>query len=113
LLCILLLVAVACGPSESACEDLEAAASQRVLDAVSVDQECVLDEDCVVVGVNGSCFDSCSRVIAAANQGVFDQAIADAEANECADYGGCTLIIPPCAPPEPAVCGASGVCEGG
>ena len=102
-----------CGPSDEFCAEVEAAASQVVLDAISGDQTCSEDADCEVVGVAGSCFDNCSRVIATANSDAFEQALDQAEDEHCVDYDGCTLIIPPCAPPEPAVCGDDGQCAGG
>ncbi len=102
-----------CGPSDEYCAEVEQAAAQHVLDAIDVDQPCTVDEDCEVVAVNASCFDVCSRVIATANAAAFEQASSEAEAQHCADYHGCTLIIPPCAPPDAATCGAEGVCEGG
>jgi hypothetical protein len=102
-----------CGPTETFCADVESAASQHVLEAIGSDQPCTVDEDCEVVAVNGSCFDVCSRVIATENREAFEQALDEAEDDHCVDYDGCTLIIPPCAPPDAAVCGASGLCEGG
>jgi len=106
-------VALSACPSDEYCEDVESAASQMVLDAVYLEQPCTVDEDCEVVAVNGSCFDNCSRVIAVENRELFDAALDDAETEHCVDYDGCTLIIPPCAPPDAAVCGDDGVCEGG
>ncbi len=102
-----------CGPSDEDCAELEQEASSHVLDLVYGDQPCTVDEDCEVVAVSGSCFDSCSGVIATANHEAFQQALDEAEADICADYDGCTLIIPPCVPPDDATCGASGQCEGG
>ena len=99
-----------CGPTDEYCQDVESAAAAAVLDAVAEEQACTVDEDCEVVAVNGSCFDNCSRVIAVANREVFDAALDQAEADHCADYDGCTLIIPPCAPVGAAVCGDEGVC---
>jgi hypothetical protein len=102
-----------CGPSDEYCAEVESAASQVVLDAVAEDQACTVDEDCEVVAVNGSCFDNCSRVIAVTNHEVFEAALDEAEADHCVDYDGCTLIIPPCAPPDDAACGDDGYCTGG
>ncbi len=105
--------ALGCGPTDEYCQDVESAASAVVLDAVAEEQACTVDEDCEVVAVNGSCFDNCSRVIAVANRDAFDAALDQAETEHCVDYDGCTLIIPPCAPPDGAVCGDDGVCVEG
>ena len=102
-----------CGPSEQHCQDVEDAAASHVLDAIDGDQPCTVDDDCEVVQVNGSCFDVCSRVIAVANHEAFEQALDEAEAENCADYEGCTLINPPCGGgPQSAACGTDGRCEG-
>ena len=103
----------ACGTSEEDCASVESDASQHVLEAISTDQTCLIDEDCESVAVAASCFDNCSRVIATANRDAFEQALAEAEADYCSDYDGCTLIIPPCAPPDAVSCGSTGLCEGG
>jgi hypothetical protein len=113
--CIVLCAQAAwgCGPSEQHCQDVEEAAAQHVLDAIGGDQPCTVADDCEVVWVNGSCFDVCSRVIAVANTDAFEQALDEAEAENCVDYEGCTLSNPPCASPLSAVCGADGQCEDG
>lgn len=106
-------VIAGCGPSAQYCEEVEDGAVQHVLEVVEADQPCTVDEDCQVVGVSGSCFDVCSRVIAVANTEAFETALDEAETDHCADYDGCTLIIPPCAPPDDAYCGDDGQCQGG
>ena len=110
---LLALLLVGCGPSDEHCHDVEDAAAGHVLDAIEGDQPCTVADDCEVVWVNGSCFDVCSRVIAVANAEAFDQALEEAEAENCADYEDCTLSNPPCASPLSAVCGADGQCEDG
>ncbi len=108
------ILALAAGcPSDERCGAVQIEASQHVLDAIGDDQPCTVDEDCEVVSIAGSCFDSCTRVIASANHDLYEQALGEAEADICPDFAGCTLIIPPCAPPDPAVCGLEGWCEGG
>lgn len=102
-----------CGPSDEYCSDVESAASQVVIDTISGDQTCTVDEDCEVVGVNGSCFDNCSWVIAVENRDAFDAALQQAEDEHCIDYDGCTLIVPPCAPVNAGVCSGEGMCVEG
>jgi hypothetical protein len=108
----ILVVLPACG-QPAGCDEIEAAAGQTVREVLDSPQPCGIDDDCVVVAVSGSCFDNCSAVIARSNLGDFDEAVAAAEADHCSDYDGCTLIVPPCAPPEPATCSADGACRGG
>jgi hypothetical protein len=93
------------------CSELEQAAAQVVLDQVYGEQPCSVDEDCEIVSVSGSCFDHCSGIIATDNRAAFDAALQQAEDEHCVDYGGCTLIHPPCVPPGRAVCSDEGVCE--
>ncbi|MBN1335084.1 MAG: hypothetical protein JXB39_03900 [Deltaproteobacteria bacterium] len=104
---------IGCGPSEQHCRDVEDAAAGHVLDAIEVDQPCTSADNCEVVQVNGSCFDVCERVIAVANHEVYEQAVAEAEAEDCVDYDGCTLIAPPCVPVHDVACGADGQCTAG
>jgi hypothetical protein len=99
--------------SEQHCADVEQAAASVVLDRVYGDQPCQLDEDCEIVAINGSCFDSCSGVIATGNREAFEAALQQAEDEHCVDYGGCTLIHPPCDPPGEPICGDDGYCEEG
>jgi hypothetical protein len=107
---LLALLLVGCGPSDEHCHDVEDAAAGHVLDAIEGDQPCTVVADCEVVQVNGSYFDVCERVIAVANHEVFEQAIDEAEADDCGDYDGCTLIAPPCDPVDEVTCGADGQC---
>jgi hypothetical protein len=53
----------------------------------------------------------CSRVIAADNEAAVLAAIEDAETDHCSDFGGCTLIAPPCAAPAAPRCNDDGQCE--
>jgi len=113
LILLLCWAATGCDRSDAYCLAVEVAASEHVGSALAGDQPCASDDDCEVVAVSGSCFDSCHAVIARANRDIFEQALDQAEADHCSDYEGCTLIIPPCAPPPTAVCGTDGQCGGG
>ena len=86
------------------CDQLQARASEDVLQVVAANLGCEEDSDCTVTGVNGACFDNCSRGIRADAEAVFQEAIARAEEQWCAQGRDCDLIIPPCVPPGEARC---------
>ncbi len=102
-----------CAPSDEYCEDIEHAAASVAAEAIYLDQPCETDDDCVVVGVNGTCFDTCHAVISVDNRDAFDAGLQQAEDEHCVDYGLCTLIVPPCAPINEGVCGNDGFCMEG
>jgi len=107
-----ILLLSACTTPGETCDATESAAVAIVRAATSADQPCTVDEDCEAVAVAGSCFDACSDVIAVATHDAYTAAIAQAEADVCVDYGGCTLIAPPCMASNP-VCGTDGMCTDG
>lgn len=83
---------------------------QAVLDA---NMACTTDADCVVVAFGASCFDSCSRVMAASGKAAYDAEGQAVNAGACKAYtdDGCPpMIAPPCAPPADPTC-KQGRCE--
>lgn len=117
---VLSLVALfaACGagepaaPSAAVCERTSGAARARVEKAVTENQTCQSDADCVVTPVNATCFDACTTAVNVTGRGAVDRASTLVEASECKAWKdtGCTLVRPPCAPPAAPVC-RQGVCE--
>ncbi len=107
-----LILATGC-PTDEYCQEIESAAAAVPAEVVYGEQPCTSDDDCEVVGVNGSCFDTCHAVISVDNIDAFEAALQQAEDEHCADYGGCTLIVPPCAPINEGVCGDDGFCTEG
>jgi hypothetical protein len=94
------------------CNASAAAARERVAKVASENAACSTDADCVVVGVRASCFDACSASVNLTGKGAVDRASTLVEAAECKAFhqAGCQLVIPPCAPPQPAKC-VSGTCR--
>lgn len=94
------------------CNASAAAARERVVKVASENVTCRADADCVAVGVRASCFDACTAVVNEAGRGAVDRASTLVEAAECKAFhhAGCRLVVPPCAPPQPAAC-VSGTCR--
>ena len=99
-------------PETLSCEALTEAAVEDVLEVVDANLSCTVDGDCVVVGINGGCFDVCSRAVAAGGAEAVSSAIDDARGTHCADFDAqsCQFIVPPCAPPGEPRC-VEGRCQ--
>lgn len=93
----------------NACADSVKAASAVVLDAVEKNRACQTDEDCVSVAVGASCFDACSRSVSKTGVDAVKAASSSAATGPCKGFkqAGCTVTVPPCAPPSPPRCVAS------
>ncbi len=100
---------IGCGWSGPDCEQVNAGAVDAALVQISQLQACQEDSDCTVIGVNGSCFDVCSRAIRADAQGDWDAAVDRIEEDWCSQGAGCFFEVPPCAPPGEAHC-VDGAC---
>jgi hypothetical protein len=100
------------GGSGDTCAAEAKAAATTVLDAVAAHRACTTDADCVMVEVNASCFDVCTRAVAHAGVDAVQAARTATETGACATFAahGCKLITPPCAPPAAPTC-VSGACE--
>lgn len=113
----LLLAALGCGAASPAsesgdgdgCQSLAKPAVDQALAAVDQHASCATDADCVSIGVNGACFDVCSRAVNQAEVNAVESALANADCREfvAAD---CSVVAPPCAPPQPPTCN-QGRCE--
>lgn len=94
------------------CSAAAAAARERVAKVASENVACATDADCANVGLRASCFDACTTVVNQSGKGAVDRASTLVEAAECKAFhhAGCQLVVPPCAPPQPATC-VSGSCR--
>ncbi len=111
---------VACGGKDapanagtpSDCEGAAAAARERVVAVARANVSCTSDADCTRMDARASCFDACSWPVNQTGKGAVDRANTIVEAAECKafNHAGCQLVVPPCAPPQPAVC-AEGTCR--
>lgn len=94
--------------SDELCDRLSNAASLDVTRVVyGTQQSCSSDEDCTEVGHASACHDSCSAVIATANQAEFDATVERVSNEQCAtrEAAECgPIIAPPCVPPLGAAC---------
>ena len=110
-----MIVALAGGCSSTerpaACDELQASARATVEQAFTSNLVCQVDSDCVQLAFQASCFDSCTRVVANTGTAAVQAAISAVEADQCAEAheAGCTVVIPPCAPPVRTAC-TGGVC---
>lgn len=119
---VAVLFLAACGSSAPAtkgtadrqtCEAMQADGRETLTNFVEGNRACTKDEDCVTVGLGASCFDSCTRAIAADRKADYDAAVASVNGGACAKYSEnkCPAhIVPPCVPPSPPRCNA-GMCE--
>lgn len=84
----------------------------RVQAVVDANGACSTDADCVSMAIGTSCFDVCTRTVAAAGRAAVEQALATEDERSCPSFAaaGCKLVVPPCAPPRAPTCHA-GRCE--
>jgi hypothetical protein len=95
------------------CTALAAQAEKPLRAEIAMSQACSEDKDCVLVPMAASCFDRCTAGMSAANQERYRAQVEAVNAKQCHAYqaAGCSpAIVPPCAPPGPAVCQA-GKCQ--
>ena len=97
--------------SSTSCDALAGSARDEVAAAIASHAACTSDADCVETSLGASCFDSCSRGVAA--NGLADVAAAKSRVNAaaCAEFTarGCKVTVPPCAPPRAPRC-VAGAC---
>lgn len=103
------------GPAAGAgsCSENRSAASEALQKVIEQNSACTKDSDCVTIGFGASCFDACTRTIAASGKAAFEAAAEAVDAKECKAYAdaGCPRPVPPpCAPPMPPACKA-GKCQ--
>lgn len=102
----------ASSPGAASCDELVTSARNDVSRAITDHRACTQDSDCTTVGLGASCFDSCTRAVAASGKPEVDAAVARANDAQCKQFAEqhCTPApIPPCAPPPPPRC-VSGQC---
>ena len=99
--------------SAEACRRIEAEARAAVLPAIEDHVACKVVSDCYQVMFDASCFESCYALVGTGGLAAVEAAVNAVEATQCKAYhdGGCTLILPPCAPPPPALYCTRGVCS--
>ncbi len=92
------------------CRAHEVAAGKQLAQIADANLSCQADADCQNVALGSICSDNCTRAVNHA--GVAALAGADTAGTACAGYQAahCTLIHPPCAPPQPATC-VNGACQ--
>jgi Family of unknown function (DUF6174) len=97
--------------SAEACRAIEDDARAAVLPAVEAHVACKVASDCSRVSFDASCFESCYAVVGTGGAAAVQAAKDAVEAKQCVDYhsGGCTLLLPPCAPVPELYC-TLGVC---
>lgn len=104
--------AAGCTASKAMCDDEQQAARDKVEQVITGHLSCVVDSDCAVVAFAASCFDACTRVVAASATADVQAAIDDVDAHECkvARDDGCSFFPPPCAVQDTPTC-AAGMCR--
>jgi hypothetical protein len=98
---------------KQSCESSQTEASASLAQFVAENRACTQDTDCITVAFGASCFDSCTRSIAADRKDAYESMVTTVNGSSCAAYkqSQCpAFVIPPCAAPPSPRCNA-GLCE--
>jgi hypothetical protein len=97
------------------CDELrERGAAALELAATHADRNCASDADCVLVGKQNDCADTCDDVLSKAGKEAFLRDVAEQNATTCSEAKAqqCVTVHPPCISLGGAVC-AAGRCIAG